>query len=276
VYFQVERLALAGINVALVSLRIFSHGSLCLSANYSAYTDWKQSCSEMARPNIGMLRRNGLEVTTVQEMTCELNRSPRPAGLDGAIEPGPPRFDAGYLQRLRNGDDETARHFDRHFRRLIRARVWGRFNQQLQQDLIDDVMATAIENIMRGELRDAARLPGYIFGILSNSTKRALRPTRRDADFVQLDFDRLSDGAETTDRRIEEREEAEAVSKTLRTLSDRDREVLVDLYYRELSRTEVCEKYRVTHEQLRLILFYAIRRFQKKWANSHATEKSPS
>jgi RNA polymerase sigma factor (sigma-70 family) len=209
-------------------------------------------------------------------MTFELNRLRRPAGLDGALELGAPLFDAAYLQRLRNGDDETAKHFDCNFRRLIRARVRGRFNQQLQQDLVDDVMATAVENIMRGAPRDAARLPGYIFGILSNSTKKALRPTRRGCDFVQLDFDRLSDGAETTDRRIEEREEAEAVSKTLRTLSDRDREVLVDLYYLELSRPEVCEKHRVTHGQLRLILFYAIRRFQKKWAQSQATEKSAS
>ena len=122
------------------------------------------------------------------------------------VEPAATSFDAAYLQRLRSGDDETVKHFDRYFRRLIGAKVWGKFSRQLEQDLVDEVMAAAIENILRGEPRDASRLPAYIFGILANSTKRALRPAKRDIHFVQIDHDRVADGEQTTDRRIEEKE----------------------------------------------------------------------
>ena len=213
----------------------------------------------------------------VRGIAFELIRNGRPDRLDGkgedrtavsgsSTDPKAPVFDEAYLRRLRSGDDETARHFDRHFRRLVRARVWGKFNRQIEQDLIDDVMAAAIEKIMQGQPRDATRLAAYIGGILSNSMKRAMRPTRLSTDFVQLDLDRISTGAKTADLRIEEREQAEAVSKTLGTLSRRDREVLVDLFYHDLSRQDVCEKHGVTTDQLRLILFYAIRRFQKKWS----------
>jgi RNA polymerase sigma factor (sigma-70 family) len=209
------------------------------------------------------------------ELTYEVRGDWRSARLEVVFERAAPVFDAAYLQRLRSGDDETAKHFDRYFRRLVSAKVWGRFTRQLEHDLVDDVMAAVFENIMRGEPRDASRLPAYVFGILSNSTKRALRAARRDSDFVAIEHDRMSDGAQTADRRIEEREKQEAVLKTLGALSRRDREVLLDLFFHELSRKECCEKHCVTSDQLRLILFYAIRRFQKRWAAFHNTKTNP-
>ena len=84
---------------------------------------------------------------------------------------------------------------------------------------------------------------------------------------MRFDVERIPDGAKTTEVRLEEREKAEAVRKTLSTLRRRDRDVLVDLFYNEVSRKEVCDKHGVTGDQLRLILFYAVRRFQKQWAH---------
>jgi RNA polymerase sigma factor (sigma-70 family) len=213
--------------------------------------------------------------TIVRETTRELRQNRNRDDLDGASDPGPAVFDAAYLQRLRNGDDETAKHFDHYFRRLVRAKVWGKFTCQREEDLVDDVMAAAIENIMRGQPRDASRLAAYVCGIFSNSMKRAVRPGRRDAAFVPVDLERVSDGAKTAERRMEEKEKAEAVRKTLSALSRRDREVLIDLFYHELSREEVCQKHAVTNAQLRLILFYAVRRFQKKWGSVHNTNTKP-
>ncbi len=175
------------------------------------------------------------------------------------------------MQRLQSGDDETARHFDRHFRRLLRVKVWGKFDRQREEDLVDDVMAAAIENIMQGKLSDASCLPAYICGILSNSIKRTLRTARPQAISTGLDVERIPDGAKTMELRLADRERAEAVTKTLSSLGRRDREVLVDLFYHELSRKEVCEKHGVTNDQLRLILFYAVRRFQKKWRHMFST-----
>jgi RNA polymerase sigma factor (sigma-70 family) len=212
----------------------------------------------------------------VPDITFEFIRTGRPSRLGGksedltgvsgsSTEPKAQVFDQAYLERLRSGDDETAKHFSRYFRRVVRAKVWGKFSRQVEEDLIDDVMAAAIENIMRGQPRDASYLPGYVCGICLNLMRQAMRPSRPGDDFVLLDPDRISDSAKTTEVRIEEREKAEAVSKILSTLSRRDREVLVDLFYHELSRQEISEKHGVTTGQLRLILFHASRRFRKKW-----------
>jgi DNA-directed RNA polymerase specialized sigma24 family protein len=62
---------------------------------------------------------------------------------------------------------------------------------------------------------------------------------------------------------VEER--AKTVRAVLATLKARDRDILVDLFYRELDRDEVCKQRGVTREQLRLVLFRARGRFQQQW-----------
>ena len=125
----------------------------------------------------------------MQDITFEVIRSGRPSHLGGksedlsgfsgsSIDVKAQVFDQAYLERLRRGDDETAKHFDRYFRRVVRAKVWGKFSRQVEEDLIDDVMAAAIENVMQGQPRDASYLPGYICGICLNLMRQAMRPGR--------------------------------------------------------------------------------------------------
>ena len=150
-------------------------------------------------------------------------------------------FDDDYLTRLRNGHEETAKHFDAYFRRMLRIKLWPKFGRSVKEDLMDDVMAAAMEKILAGEPRDPACLA---------------------ADF---NFDQISDRALTAEEQMILQEKARNVRSVLTTLKSRDRLILIDLFFNELHRDEVCRKYNVSREQLRLILFRARARFQKKW-----------
>jgi RNA polymerase sigma factor (sigma-70 family) len=188
----------------------------------------------------------------------------------------PPMFDEAYLTRLRAGDDKTAEHFQRHFRRVVNAQLWGKFSPQRQEDLVDEVMAAAFEKIMRGEPRDATRLSAYVRGICLNLSKTAMRPASH-KDEVELDFDRLSSNGQTIEEELIHKETAAAITKVLSMLSVRDRGLLVDVFYSEIDRDEVCRKHHVTREQLRLILFRARQRFQECWKASeirHVTKSN--
>ena len=110
-------------------------------------------------------------------------------------------FDEAYLRRLRAGDEDTAKHFDRYFRRSLRAQLWGKFGTQHQEDLVDEVMAAAIAKILRGEARDAARLSAYIRGICSNLAKSSMRPSAKMID-VPLDFDRMANPERTAEEKM--------------------------------------------------------------------------
>jgi RNA polymerase sigma factor (sigma-70 family) len=179
-----------------------------------------------------------------------------------ALETG--SFDDAYLARLRQGDDETARHFDRFFRRMLSAKVWGRFGPEREEDLVDGVMTAAMEKILRGEPRNAACLMAYISRICSNLLAKAIR-TQPNGTRMDLDKEQISDRAETCEERLLAEERAEEVRRVLSALGRRDRGVLVDLFCHEFTRGEVCEKYGVTRQQLRLILFHARERFRKRW-----------
>ncbi len=122
--------------------------------------------------------------------------------------------------------------------------------------MVDDVMAAVIERVMAGEPKEAACLPGYVRGICGNIQKREIR-THRKYEVVDVDLDRLTGNAESPEERALDEEMANAVWKVLAGLRVRQRNVLLDLHYYGMRRDEACQKYGVTRDQLKLILFHA-------------------
>ena len=171
-------------------------------------------------------------------------------------------FDAGYLTRLRGGDEETAKHFDAYFRRMLRIKLWAKFGRAVPDDLTEDVMAAALEKILNGEPRDPACFAAYVRGICENLAKR---PDPASHPGIDFNFDQLSDHSLTAEESMISQERARNVRTVLTSLKPRDRLILIDLFYNEMDRDTVCERHAVTRDQLRLILFRARGRFQKRW-----------
>jgi RNA polymerase sigma factor (sigma-70 family) len=181
------------------------------------------------------------------------------------VQPDCP-FDDDYLARLRNDDPETAEHFNRYFRRLLGIMLCGAFSHQQTQDLIDEVMFAVITNIMRGQPRDSAKLISYVRGVCSNLRNRTIRNRVNRPQEVEIELDRLTLRGDTAAERLLKQETEKKIQKVLRELSARDRNILTDLFYNELTRDEVCAKYPpLTRDQLKMILFHARQRFQKWW-----------
>lgn len=170
-------------------------------------------------------------------------------------------FDEGYLMRLRAGDEETAKHFNDYFRRMLRIKLWAKYGRTVKNDLMDDVMAAALEKILNGEPRDPSCLAAYVRGICANLARRPNASSKQS----DLNFEQLSDQSRSAEDELIARERARTVRSVLTSLKDRDRLILIDLFYNDLHRDQVCVKYKVNREQLRLILFRARARFQKKW-----------
>jgi RNA polymerase sigma factor (sigma-70 family) len=131
--------------------------------------------------------------------------------------------------------------------------------------LINETMATAFERISKGQPKDATRLPAYVTGICLNMTRLALRPGFRNKNGEDIDQMQIRDRSANAEEGLLARERAQEVNKVLRSLGGRDRGVLVDLFYHAKERDEVCARYGVDRESLRLILFRARKRFQNNW-----------
>src|SRR5450631_1165775 len=99
-------------------------------------------------------------------------------------------FNESYLARLRNGDEETAKHFTAYFRRMLRIKLWAKFGRTVPDDLTDEIMAAALEKILNGEPRDPACLAAYVRGICANLAKRPVSANRKGTD---VNLEHLSD-----------------------------------------------------------------------------------
>jgi len=182
------------------------------------------------------------------------------------------RFDDAYLVRLRNNDEKTARHFHRHFRKAVNSLLFGKFYRQREADLADDVMAAVIERIMAGEPRDGAMLPAYVRGVCLNFIRKEIDRIRSRPEYGEVDPDKIPGNGRTPEEMVRTKEAAKAVWDVLASLRFRYRNILLDVFYYELDRDEVRQKYGKTPEQMRLILFHARRSFQKEWRKKNEND----
>jgi RNA polymerase sigma factor (sigma-70 family) len=182
------------------------------------------------------------------------------------------RFDDDYLARLRNNDDETARHFQKHFRKAVANMLFGKFYRQREEDLAEDVMAAVIERVMAGEPREGAALPAYVRGVCLNFIRKEIDRIQSRPERADLDLDKMSGHGRTPEESARSKEMAKAVWEVLAKLRLRYRDILVDVFYYELDRDEVRQKYGKTPEQMRLILFHARHSFQKEWRKNNETD----
>jgi len=185
----------------------------------------------------------------------------------------PCHFDDAYLARLRNNDEETARHFLKHFRRAVGSMLFGKFYRQREVDLAEEVMAAAMERIMAGEPRGGALLPAHVRGVCLNFMRMEIDQIRSRPERGHSDPDKLPGRGKTPDESARTREVAQAVWDVLATLRIRYRNILIDIFYHELDRGEVREKYGKTPEQMRQILFHGRRRFQEEWRKRNETDE---
>jgi RNA polymerase sigma factor (sigma-70 family) len=173
-------------------------------------------------------------------------------------------FTEEYVLRLRSRDPATWQHFDRFFRPRICAKLRAKLPWNVAEELSGEIMLAVIESIDRGEPRDASCLAGYVFSICHNKMLEAWRKIGKE-NIVDFDFETLRETAKTPLQQCLGDEEARKIQKVLSKLSRKDREILVSIYYHGQDRQDVCEKYRVTREHLKMILFHARQRFQKEW-----------
>jgi RNA polymerase sigma factor (sigma-70 family) len=82
---------------------------------------------------------------------------------------------------------------------------------------------------------------------------------------VDVDFESLGGKDKTPLEKCTSKEEANKIQRVLSKLSKKDRDVLVCIHYYGQDRDEVCQKYGVERDHLKMILFHARKRFQKEW-----------
>jgi RNA polymerase sigma-70 factor (ECF subfamily) len=174
-------------------------------------------------------------------------------------------FDDQYVRRLREGDLLTEEHYIQYFQPLLTAKLHRlRVPSMDVEDVINDTHRRVFETLRKPEgIRD-----GHKFGAFVSTT----------CTHVAHEFARKRHGLEPLDdvyptnddavRDLIRKERIERVRRALESLAKedpKDAEILRDFFMKDLDKDEVCEKYGINRNYLRVLMHRALKKFRKKY-----------
>jgi len=178
-------------------------------------------------------------------------------------------FDKAYVDKLRAGDDATQHHFASYFGKFLRIRLRAR---RLSPDRIDDLVQETLLKVMIKVQQDAIRQP-ECFGSFVNSTcNNVLRESYRAWSKDQRNQEEPAEVADKVlnlDGLLVTKETAERVRRVLEEMPERDRRILMALFFEEKDKDEICKEFGVKRDYLRVLLLRAKARFRELYEKGH-------
>jgi RNA polymerase sigma-70 factor (ECF subfamily) len=175
-----------------------------------------------------------------------------------------PPFDAQYLLKLRDGDPETERHFVAHFSNVIRIAMRYRLRSwQLIEDIRQETFLRVL-NFLRSDrsLDHPERLGAYVHSVSVNVMLELLRASTRHPPLPD-ESQQFTDAKMNTDDSVVNRERKEIVSQVLNQLATKDRDILRALFLEETDKNDVCQRFAVDRDYLRVLVHRAKLRFRE-------------
>jgi RNA polymerase sigma-70 factor (ECF subfamily) len=172
-------------------------------------------------------------------------------------------FDEAYVRRLREGDASTESHFVGYFSKLIQIKLRARF---LAPEVVDDLKQETFIRVIRllradGGIRQADRLGPFVNSVCNNVL---LEHYRSGSKSVPLDaaHQDIQDKVLNLESLAINEEVRQRVREVLTRLPEKDRAILRAVFFEELSKEEVCRKFGVGRDYLRVLLYRAKEKFR--------------
>lgn len=176
-------------------------------------------------------------------------------------------FDAVYVEKLCAGDWQTQEHFVSYFTALLQIKLRSRLNSpQAVEDVRQETFARVFVTLRRdGGLRQPERLGAFVNSVCNNVLFEQYRSSSRSESLDDDDAQEpVSPGASQLDV-ASEHQMAQHVREILLGLPERDRALLNAVFLEEQDREEICRKFGVDREYLRVLLHRAKQEFKVEY-----------
>ena len=175
-------------------------------------------------------------------------------------------FDKPYVDRLRDGEPSTQRHFVSYFGQILDIMLRARY---LPPDGVDDVRQETLVRVIAilkrdGGIRQPERFGAFVNSICKNVLRERTREGHRTATLEEHHLD-LPDKIVDLERALITEETVQRVREILGELKRRDRDLLRALFLEEKSKDEICGQFGVDREYLRVLLYRAKDRFRSSF-----------
>lgn len=180
-------------------------------------------------------------------------------------------FDKSYVDRLRDGEPATEKHFVTYFGEILGIMLRARY---LTPERVDDVRQETLTRVIAVLRRDGGVRQPERFGAFVNSICRnVLRENFRDWHKIQAleeDHLELPDKIVDLERALISEETKKKVRKILDEMRKRDRDLLAAIFLEEKDKDEICREFGVHREYLRVLLHRAKEGFRSCFRKEQA------
>ena len=183
-------------------------------------------------------------------------------------------FDKPYVDRLRDGEPSTERHFVAYFGEILGIMLRARY---LSPERVEDVRQETLTRVIATIRRDGGIRQPERFGAFVNATcKNVLRENNRDwrkTLGLERDGVQIPDKIVDLERALITEDTRKKVREILNELSQRDRQLLRAIFLEEKDKDEICREFGVDREYLRVLLHRAKGRFRSHFLREQANSR---
>jgi RNA polymerase sigma-70 factor (ECF subfamily) len=172
------------------------------------------------------------------------------------------QFDGAYVTRLHDGDPSTEEHFTTYFDPLLRIMLRARYIPADQiDDLVQDTLIRVIAAVRKEGIRQPERFGAFVNAIAKNVLYEFYRSGRRTEPLEDSHYE-IPDKAVDLDGMLITQQTKRLVADVLESLPARDRDLLKALFLEEKDKDEVCRRFGLDRDYLRVCLLRAKAKFR--------------
>jgi RNA polymerase sigma-70 factor (ECF subfamily) len=183
-------------------------------------------------------------------------------------------FDDEYVRRLRDGDRSTEEHFYSYFEPILRLKLRGRLpSQEAAEDVRQDTYLRVLKKLRGpggGEIRQGHSFGAFVLKVCNNIVLEGYRRDRRTDPLDEKLLEYLTTSENTEDDLFRE-QQRKCVRRVVSEMGTRDRDILTAVFFEEQSKEDVCKKFGVSQNYLRVLLHRASKKFREAWAKEQKT-----
>lgn len=171
-------------------------------------------------------------------------------------------FDAEYLRRLQTHDPATEAHFSHYFTRRLNLKLRHRgFHSPVLDDIRQDTFLRVINAVQRGDVQQPERFGAFVAAVCDHLILETYRDSARNQQNLDVESMEFPDNRVNLESQMLRKEKREIVAAILEEMPSKKRDILRALLNEDLDRDEVCERFQVKSDYLRVLLFRAKEEF---------------
>jgi RNA polymerase sigma factor (sigma-70 family) len=166
-------------------------------------------------------------------------------------------FDADYLRRLKERDTATEAHFVSYFTPRLQMKLRHRgFNTHTVEDISQETFFRVLTAVQGGTVLFPEKFGAYVNAVCDKVILEKYREFSRNQhlDVEEMEIPDRSTNLETAFLHSEKRK---IVAEILGELSPKKRNILRALIYEQLDREQMCKRFGVNSDYLRVLVFRA-------------------